>query len=395
MKKIKVCQITTWKTGGAGIAASRLNESLNNKNIEVDSTLITKSKISELNKNEITARSYISELKSRLIYKKLYRKCIKKNAMNYEFYSFFETGYRLNLESFDIIHLHWVSNFIDLKTLVSKYSHKKIVWTIHDLNPFLGGIHYSIDYSRIDDDLKEYDFELMKLKHRIIKGQGIHFNFLSTWLYKEALKYAPWLKNEDVSFSVNGISPNLFINKNRSKVREDLYIDENKKNILFISESLSNFRKGIDLLLEAFDKDFINDNNIAIYAIGKKDIELDIPNIKFLGKISDFKLLQKYYQASDLFILPSRQDNLPNVMVESLCSGCPVVSFDTGGMKDWINKGNGIICDEISSNSLRKGVLKALNYEYDRDEISKNAIEAFTFNKTSKMYLNLYKKLLD
>jgi len=394
LKSIKVCQVTTSKGGGAGIAASRLNYNLNILDNEVTSKLVTKSKKILLNKDELTERSFFSEALSRALYKWLEKDCIKKNTNNYELFSFYKTGYRPNLHEFDIIHLHWISNFIDIKSLLKEYSHKKIIWTLHDLNPFLGGLHYTIDYQRVDESLKSHDMNLSKEKHQLIRGKGIHFNFLSKWLYEEALLYAPWLKDEDVSFSVNGIDISNFRTEGRKEVLSELGMDKKKKNILFISESLSNYRKGIDLLLNVLNKEFCRENNINIYAVGKKDIEKDYSHINFIGRIDSFNELQKYYMASDLFILPSRQDNLPNVMVESLCSGCPVVAFNTGGMKEWINIKNGLLCPEMTSLSLRKTITEAINLNFDREKIQQNALNIFSSKRSSENYSQLYHKLL-
>ncbi|MBC99009.1 MAG: hypothetical protein CME63_14800 [Halobacteriovoraceae bacterium] len=393
MKEISVCQITTWISGGAGIAASRLNESLNLLNAEVKSKLLTKSKKEDLKDSQASLRSYHSEILSRIKYMLLSKNCISNNKNNYEFFSYFETGYRPDFEEFDIIHLHWVSNFIDLKSLIKKYSHKKIVWTLHDLNPFLGGLHYSIDLERISSDLREYEKKLMLEKHKIIKGKGIHFNFLSKWLYEEALKFAPWLSNEDCSFSVNGMDISSFQVDDREKTLESLGMDPSKRNVLFISESISNYRKGADLLFQALGADFTNNHNIQLHAIGKKDLENEYPHINFVGRINDFSLLQKYYLASDFFILPSRQDNLPNVMLESLCSGCPVISFKTGGMKEWISDRNGILSEEISSDGLQKAVEMAFQRNFDRNEISKTAKENFNSIKATSLYSDLYRRL--
>ena len=46
----------------------------------------------------------------------------------------------------DILQLHWVSTFVDYREFFSRISRKlPIVWTLHDMNPFTGGCHYSGD----------------------------------------------------------------------------------------------------------------------------------------------------------------------------------------------------------------------------------------------------------
>ena len=64
----------------------------------------------------------------------------------------------------------------------------------------------------------------------------------------------------------------------------------------------------------------------------------DIHGIKttYMGYISDESVLNCLYNAADLIIVPSRQDNLPNSVLESICCGTPVVGFDIGGLPDMV-----------------------------------------------------------
>jgi glycosyltransferase involved in cell wall biosynthesis len=82
-------------------------------------------------------------------------------------------------------------------------------------------------------------------------------------------------------------------------------------------------------------------------------------DIQFLGKLNSFEELRKVYSMADILIIPSYQDNLPNVMLEALFCGTPVISFDDGGMKDVIINGmNGYIFKERTASALIKVLLK-------------------------------------
>ena len=56
--------------------------------------------------------------------------------------------------------------------------------------------------------------------------------------------------------------------------------------------------------------------------------------VHFLGSINDEKLLNLLYSSVDVVALPSLQDNLPNIGLEALSSGTPLISFDIGGLSD-------------------------------------------------------------
>ncbi|ATC94400.1 glycosyltransferase [Pseudoalteromonas tunicata] len=76
-------------------------------------------------------------------------------------------------------------------------------------------------------------------------------------------------------------------------------------------------------------------------------VKLNIKNqVKFVGKVSDRELLQKYYDDSDIFILPSRQEGLPRVMIEAMSRALPCIGTDVGGISELINQSFIIAVDD-------------------------------------------------
>jgi glycosyltransferase involved in cell wall biosynthesis len=57
----------------------------------------------------------------------------------------------------------------------------------------------------------------------------------------------------------------------------------------------------------------------------------------YRGSLHDEVSLALLYSAADVFVAPSIQDNLPNVVMEALACGTPTVAFDLGGMPDLID----------------------------------------------------------
>ena len=82
-------------------------------------------------------------------------------------------------------------------------------------------------------------------------------------------------------------------------------------------------------------------------------------DIRKVGPINDNRKLVDYFSLADAFIIPSREDNLPNVMLESLACGTPVIGFPVGGIKEHvINFKTGLLADNISSESLAEAIEK-------------------------------------
>ena len=98
-------------------------------------------------------------------------------------------------------------------------------------------------------------------------------------------------------------------------------------------------------------------------------------------------------------VVPSLQENLSNVIMESLACGTPVVGFDIGGNKDMIeHKRNGYLVKPFDTSDLANGIEWILNTE-NYDELSRNArdkvLSEFDSEIVAKKYINLYKEILN
>jgi glycosyltransferase involved in cell wall biosynthesis len=61
--------------------------------------------------------------------------------------------------------------------------------------------------------------------------------------------------------------------------------------------------------------------------------------VHYSGHISGTHTLSRHYSASTLFLCPSRADNLPNTVLESLACGTPILGSEVGGIPDMVRPG--------------------------------------------------------
>ncbi len=173
------------------------------------------------------------------------------------------------------------------------------------------------------------------------------------------------------------------------------------------SSEKSSYRKGVDLFINSINKLKQNFKNSEI-----DDFELLIfgdtnPFEKsksffkyhFLGSQKDDITLRLIYSAADLFIISSRQDNLPNVGIEAHSCGTPIVAFNTGGLEDIVNDGiTGFLAEPFDFNSLSNLMYKIITKKDLRLEMSKNvrerALREWSMEVISELYFNLYKKIV-
>ena len=191
----------------------------------------------------------------------------------------------------------------------------------------------------------------------------------------------------------NSVDTTVFRYYDKKSIRKLLRIPVDAHVLMFCSQSIENYRKGFDLLRDAVR---IIDNKCLLLAIGMNNNAIQYDNIQFIGNIHDEQLLALMYASADAFIVPSREDNLPNVMLESLCCGTPVIAMPNGGMRDCIcNMKNGLLVPEISAKSLADTITHFLNNlnHFDRESISDDATKKYSPDKQATAYISLYSRL--
>ena len=166
--------------------------------------------------------------------------------------------------------------------------------------------------------------------------------------------------------------------------------------ILFVADSMKNHRKGFDMLIEALS--YLITLPLTVVAIGKGEMPV-VDRIKMisLGEINSADKMAKCYALADVFVLPSREDNLPNVMLEAFACGTPVIGFPVGGISEHTNLNiTGVLAEEISSLSLAKAIGKfyETRNNYSNSVIRKYAENNFSFETQGSSYLEIYKLML-
>ena len=134
-------------------------------------------------------------------------------------------------------------------------------------------------------------------------------------------------------------------------------------------------RKGFKLLSKAISK--IKDQDFELVVLGGQTLfnaeyHFDIKT-HCIGPLYDDISLITLYNAVDMLVLPSIQENLSNMIAESLACGTPVVAFETGGNSDLIDhKLNGYLATPFDPGDLASGIMWILENE-GGENLSKNA----------------------
>jgi glycosyltransferase involved in cell wall biosynthesis len=415
---MKVAQINTHTYGGAAIVAKRVHKAL--LALKTDSLLFTKFGV----EGAIPKHAYLKDGRFRNFVVKMISDAkysgvanfllgflkhpnLKARPEGFEIFSPLShapvTEQFDILEDRDILHLHWVNEFFDYQSFFKRFSHKKFVWTLHDMNTITGGCHHSdgcmkfesscihcpqlkgtIDdnYSKLVQESKINALSLLKDEQLIIASPSHWLSDLSkrskiTSRFKHVILHNP-------SFDHVGPLTEMKIARQKAGLPLD------KKILMFVSGNLNNTRKGIGLLLDAV-RSMPDKDNILILGIGHKAKPQPGLNIMYTGNISNIELLANYFYASDLFVTPSLAENSPLVVIESLCCGTPVVGSDIGGIPDLVNNDNGILFKTGDVDALSKAIASALfEKTFDHEKLQVRSLEAHSPEKVAIEHKKLY-----
>jgi glycosyltransferase involved in cell wall biosynthesis len=126
-------------------------------------------------------------------------------------------------------------------------------------------------------------------------------------------------------------------------------------------------------------------------------IELGVgPQVKFVGSVTN---VEPYLQASDIFVLPSRNEGLPVALLEAMACSLPCVASATGGIMDLIRSGvNGLMVPPGDAQALQSALETLLLDPTLATQLGRqarqDAHQNYSMEHTAQDYLQLYRSLL-
>ena len=205
------------------------------------------------------------------------------------------------------------------------------------------------------------------------------------------------LKKDKIRSLNNYYDVSEFVIKDRNGAKNELGLSPDCR-VIFYAGTLRKL-KNIDSLIKTLPELKTTFDKLKLFIAGSgaeekklKRIaeELGLKNeVVFTGNV-DGKSMVKFYNAADVFCLPSFNEGLPNVCVESLLCGTPVAASSVGGVPSVITEGlNGFMFDPYSVFDIKEKLMMVLEKNWDRNEL-RETVSRFMPEKIKKSYDEFY-----
>ncbi len=426
---MKILHVSLSDKGGAANAAIRIHKSL--LKIGVDSSILflntskktEKSYVFNLEwKSEfpevpsLTLKNYIQEkiyktyqkqqiaIKQQKLVRDEFNKLLQEDSLvNFELfsepYSSFEITSHFAYLNTDIIHLHFVSGFIDFPSFFSP-SNKPVIWSLHDEYAYLGAFHFeedsvfnSLRYGDIDTEYRELKLKMLR------QYKKLGFIIASDWIYNKITRLH--LTEDKYIFRINyPLDVSLYKIYDKKFAHDFLRISEiaayeTKIVLLFSASNLKNKRKGFDLIYPLLTSELLNDFIVLI--MGEVEDRVIHPHIIYLGTVSDERLMPIIYTAADFLLISSRAENFSYSKIEALCCGTPILAFPVGDQEKFLLENEfGIIMKDFSIESIEESlfIAKENKHLFNRKNIALKSSKLFSDILIAKQVKNAYLQIL-
>lgn len=175
----------------------------------------------------------------------------------------------------------------------------------------------------------------------------------------------------------NGCDTSVFHPRERSEVRRALNLDLDQEAIVYVGRL--DLRKGLSELVEAVALLRASHPKIHCYIIGsgpdKATLEASVARLGIAGAITFVKSclsarVALWMAAADVVTLPSYSEGCPNVVIEALSSGRPVVATAVGGIPELMDESSGRLVPARDVPALAKALGEVLGRQWDSDTLS-------------------------
>jgi glycosyltransferase involved in cell wall biosynthesis len=357
---------------------------------------------------------------AQIISEKIIDRLTRKTGLLYQFFPFSSNRLVNVARSFrpHIINLHNTQSGYFATPLIARLSKiAPIVWTLHDMWSFTANAAHTfgnMSWRELKNDSELAKIPpsislntgkwLLRQKKTVYAKSDLTLVSPSIWLKKMA-EQSPVFEGKNIHHIYNGIDSTVYKPKDKLSCKSKIGAPLDCKTVMFSAQDLDSnnpWKGGADLIAILSKMSAITERKINFLAVGKGNSSAfkSVPNVNIIntGYVHSETDMCDYLNAADLFIYPTRADNLPNVLVESIACNTPCITFDIGGNKEIIsNNANGLIIPPFDLDMFAADAVSLLHDEKRLAQFSSACSsivkERFQLRSMVDLYYTLFKKI--
>lgn len=315
----------------------------------------------------------------------------------------------------DIVHYHVLHNgMLSLLDYPRLMNARKSVWTIHDPWIITGNCVHPLSCDRWKSGcggcsrINEIYFELSadntdfmwEQKRRILAQVNPHIVVASEFM-KRYLQESPITKHfSDIHVIPFGVKTEEYACANDERRKKQLRIGDNKFVIGFRADQAD--IKGNKYIYEALRKVSLG-TQVQLICVGNGKVPEDIRHMYHtteLGWVDDEQKVMDFYQACDLFVMPSLAESFGMMAVEAMASECAVICFKNTVLEEVTNAPEcGIAVEYLSSDALAAEIVRLAEHPEEvlrRGRKGFEYVEAhYNFDTYVDRHVKLYEEILN
>lgn len=184
-------------------------------------------------------------------------------------------------------------------------------------------------------------------------------------------------KPDQVHTIINGFDTAIFHPRDQSAMRQKLGIAPDVRLLIYVGRLVES--KGMRELIDAFASLAAEDPGLQLALVGDGVMREEIvrllesrgvlPRVLLPGAFGPQRVAE-WISAADVLTLPSWSEGYPNVVVEAIACGRPVVATDVGGTNEIVNTSNGLLIPPRDTAALESALRDALKRHWDSAAIA-------------------------
>ncbi len=240
-----------------------------------------------------------------------------------------------------IIHLHGINGALSLADIATTWPNTRVVWTLHDMNPFTGACHYSLECSGYEGACHSCPAVHGAWQHKVMVNlerkrdelsqiKDLELVAPSTWVADQATRSSA-MRGRQIEVIPNPVAPQFTAGKTDGVASGDTTF-----RIVAIAQNLADPVKDIATTVDAFHRMGLASAGVELVLVGHGGEGFARPGVQTTGPLASDDL-QRLLSRADVVVVSSRAENAPLVIAEAASAGVLPIVRAVGGMPEMVS----------------------------------------------------------